>query len=65
LVREHLEKLECRNRALGHGATPWLRGKNGTRRLGSQVYNSPKNGFAALGTHSSSHMTQEHDFCDP
>ena len=40
LVGEHLEKLEGRNCALGHRATPWLRTKNGIKLAGSQVYNS-------------------------
>lgn len=39
LVREHLEKLESGNCALGHRATPWLRTKNRIKFLGSQVYN--------------------------
>lgn len=41
LIREHLEKLESGNRALGHRATPWLRTPYGIKLRGSQIYNSP------------------------
>jgi hypothetical protein len=40
LVREHLEKLERRNGALGHGLTPDLLGEYAPENRGSQVYNS-------------------------
>jgi hypothetical protein len=40
LVREHLEKLERRNGALGHGLTPDLWAEYAPENRGSQVYNS-------------------------
>jgi hypothetical protein len=40
LVREHLEKLEGRNRALGHRVTPDLRSEYASKSRGSQVYKS-------------------------
>jgi hypothetical protein len=44
LIREHFEKLERRNGALGHGLTPDLWAEYAPKNRGSQVYNSLKFG---------------------
>jgi hypothetical protein len=44
LIREHFEKLECGNCALGHGLTPDLWAEHAPKTRGSQVYNSRKKG---------------------
>jgi hypothetical protein len=45
LVREHLEKLEGRNSALGHGQSLNLWLNPSPKNRGSQVYNSPSHDY--------------------